>query len=320
MHRPSMRFTWCPRQDSNLRSRLRRAVLYPLSYEGEGSTDQHEQSLSAGHCPGAASEPTASQACAGLAADPDAGRNAATCDLTHPMPEADVARIFTDKATYLAAYQSRQAERIATGLRVVDGVASVDVAGPGFINVTLDAGSAGGLAKAIVDAGPAYGHNDAFAGRKVNLEFVSANPTGPIHLGGTRWAAVGDALARLLQACGAQVTREYYFNDHGAQIDRFARSLLANAKGEAPPEDGYAGGYIADIADAVVANRPDVLDLPDAAAQEVFRAEGVEAMFTQIKKRPAHLGGGATCHRPTRCARQHVPQRWCRMAAFHGLR
>ncbi len=182
------------------------------------------------------------------------------------------------------------AERIATGLRVVDGVASVDVAGPGFINVTLDAGSAGGLAKAIVDAGPAYGHNDAFAGRKVNLEFVSANPTGPIHLGGTRWAAVGDALARLLQACGAQVTREYYFNDHGAQIDRFARSLLANAKGEAPPEDGYAGGYIADIADAVVANRPDVLDLPDAAAQEVFRAEGVEAMFTQIKGSLHHFG------------------------------
>ena len=175
------------------------------------------------------------------------------------------------------------AERVATGLRAVQGISAVDVAGPGFINVTLDAGSAGTLARTIVEAGASYGNNDAFAGRKVNLEFVSANPTGPIHLGGTRWAAVGDALARVLAACGADVTREYYFNDHGAQIDRFARSLLAAARGQEPPEDGYAGGYVSDIAAAVFAKHPEVLEQPGADAQEVFRAEGVGLMFAQIK-------------------------------------
>jgi arginyl-tRNA synthetase len=119
---------------------------------------------------------------------------------------------------------------------------------------------------------------------RINLEFVSANPTGPIHLGGTRWAAVGDSLARLLQATGADVTREYYFNDHGAQIDRFARSLLARARNEEAPEDGYGGEYIAQIAAEVVGRRPGVLDLPDAEAQEVFRAEGVELMFAEIRQ------------------------------------
>ncbi len=182
------------------------------------------------------------------------------------------------------------AETVATGLRAVDGISAVDVAGPGFINVTLDAGSAGTLARTIVEAGASYGSNEAFAGRKVNLEFVSANPTGPIHLGGTRWAAVGDALARVLEASGADVTREYYFNDHGAQIDRFARSLLSAARGQEPPEDGYAGGYLTDIAAAIVAARPDVLGLPDADAQEVFRAEGVELMFAQIKASLHHFG------------------------------
>ncbi|MDO5503309.1 MAG: arginine--tRNA ligase, partial [Actinomycetia bacterium] len=113
---------------------------------------------------------------------------------------------------------------------------------------------------------------------------VSANPTGPIHLGGTRWAAVGDALARVLTAAGADVTREYYFNDHGAQIDRFARSLLAAARGEEAPEDGYAGAYITDIAGRVLADEPGLLDLPDAEAQERFRARGVDLMFTDIKQ------------------------------------
>ncbi|WP_242089427.1 arginine--tRNA ligase, partial [Microbacterium lacticum] len=115
------------------------------------------------------------------------------------------------------------AQEIADALAATDGVASVEVAGPGFINIRLDAAAAGALAKTIVEAGAAYGTNDSRSDEIINLEFVSANPTGPIHLGGTRWAAVGDALARILQSQGAQVTREYYFNDHGAQIDRFAR-------------------------------------------------------------------------------------------------
>ncbi len=118
----------------------------------------------------------------------------------------------------------------------------------------------------------------------MNLEFVSANPTGPIHIGGVRWAAVGDALGRIMEMAGAAVTREYYFNDHGAQIDRFSRSLLASAKGEPAPEDGYGGEYIHEIAAAVVAKAPQVKDLSDEEAQEVFRAEGVEMMFEEIKK------------------------------------
>ena len=175
------------------------------------------------------------------------------------------------------------AAAIATRLGAVTGVKSVDIAGPGFLNITLDAASAGALARTIVEAGPSYGRGDAEAGHKINLEFVSANPTGPIHLGGTRWAAVGDSLARIFEFSGADVTREYYFNDHGAQVDRFARSLLAAARAEPAPEDGYAGAYIDDIASAVMAHEAGILDLPDAQAQERFRARGVDLMFTEIK-------------------------------------
>ncbi|WP_066584613.1 arginine--tRNA ligase [Cellulomonas timonensis] len=180
------------------------------------------------------------------------------------------------------------AEELATRLKAAPGVAKVDVAGPGFLNITLDTAAAGELARGIVDAGPAYGRSEALAGEKINLEFVSANPTGPIHIGGVRWAAVGDSLARVLQAAGADVTREYYFNDHGSQIDRFAQSLLARALGRPAPEDGYGGQYIGDIADAVIAQAiaagdPDPRTLPEPEAQEVFRSRGVELMFGEIK-------------------------------------
>ena len=162
------------------------------------------------------------------------------------------------------------------------GVLRVDIAGPGFLNITLDAAAAGTLAATIVEAGESYGTSDKFAGKTINLEFVSANPTGPIHLGGTRWAAVGDALARMLNAEGANVVREYYFNDHGTQIDRFVNSLLAAAKGEPTPEDGYAGDYITDIKDRILAQRPDALDAENPA--EIFREIGTELMFAQIKE------------------------------------
>ena len=181
------------------------------------------------------------------------------------------------------------AEVLASRLAAVDGIKQVDIAGPGFLNITLDAAAAGELARSIVEAGEAYGRNEAEAGKHINLEFVSANPTGPLHIGGVRWAAVGDSLARVLEASGAQVTREYYFNDHGAQIDRFARSLLAAARGEAAPEDGYGGTYIREIADAVTAQavaagEPEPATLPDEQAQEAFRARGVEMMFAEVKK------------------------------------
>ncbi|PSK64874.1 Arginine--tRNA ligase [Micromonospora sp. MH33] len=175
------------------------------------------------------------------------------------------------------------AAALADQLGRAPGVKSVEIAGPGFLNIRLDAAAAGQLAKVIVEAGPEYGCSDALAGQRINLEFVSANPTGPVHIGGVRWAAVGDALSRLLRATGADVGTEYYFNDAGSQIDRFARSLLAAAQGQPAPEDGYGGAYIAEIAAEVVKRRPEVLDLAEAAAQEVFRVEGVELMFAEIK-------------------------------------
>ena len=160
---------------------------------------------------------------------------------------------------------------------------AAEVAGPGFINLRLAAGAQGQLVAKVLSDGAEFGHSDLYQGEKVNLEFVSANPTGPIHLGGTRWAAVGDSLGRVLEAAGAEVTREYYFNDHGGQIDRFSRSLVAAAKGDPTPEDGYGGDYIREIAQAVVDKRPDALEGSDAEVQETFRAEGVEMMFEQIK-------------------------------------
>jgi arginyl-tRNA synthetase len=175
-------------------------------------------------------------------------------------------------------------ELLATQLEQADGIAAVEVAGPGFLNITVEAGAQGQLAADIVAAGSSYGSSNAFAGEKINLEFVSANPTGPLHIGGVRWAAVGDALGRIFEMTGAAVTREYYFNDHGAQIDRFARSLLASAEGQPAPEDGYGGQYIHEIAAAVVQKRPDALTLPADEAQEVFRAVGVDMMFEEIKK------------------------------------
>ncbi|WP_182111662.1 MULTISPECIES: arginine--tRNA ligase [unclassified Actinotalea] len=181
------------------------------------------------------------------------------------------------------------AEVLAARLAEAPGVAQVEIAGPGFLNITLDTAAAGELARTVVEAGEAFGRSQVLAGERINLEFVSANPTGPLHIGGVRWAAVGDSLARMLQASGAEVAREYYFNDHGAQIDRFARSLLARARGLEAPEDGYGGQYIADIADRVIADaaaagEPDPLSLPDDAAQEAFRARGVELMFGEIKQ------------------------------------
>ncbi len=172
---------------------------------------------------------------------------------------------------------------LATALADRDGIASAEVAGPGFVNLRIEASAQGVIIDNALQGGRAYGHSVLLAGQKVNLEFVSANPTGPIHIGGTRWAAVGDALGPLLATQGAEVVREYYFNDHGAQIDRFVNSLVAAAKGEPTPEDGYAGSYISDIAAQILQKDPEVLTYPDAQTRETFRAIGVDLMFTHIK-------------------------------------
>ncbi len=141
-------------------------------------------------------------------------------------------------------------------LAEVPGIAAVEVAGPGFINIRLDAAAAGALAKVIVEAGAAFGANTTQRGNSINLEFVSANPTGPLHIGHTRWAALGDAIARLLLASGATLVREFYINDAGAQMDRFGRSVLAAVEGVPGPEDGYAGSYIQELAARVRAELP----------------------------------------------------------------
>jgi arginyl-tRNA synthetase len=172
---------------------------------------------------------------------------------------------------------------LATALAGTDGIAAAEVAGPGFVNLRIETAAQAVIIADIATAGAEYGHSGLLAGRSINLEFVSANPTGPIHIGGTRWAAVGDALGRLISTQGAQVVREYYFNDHGTQIDRFADSLIAAAKSEPAPEDGYAGAYINDIAAQVLAQAPEAMSLPEAQQRETFRAIGVDLMFSQIK-------------------------------------
>jgi arginyl-tRNA synthetase len=173
---------------------------------------------------------------------------------------------------------------LATALVTTDDVAEADIAGPGFVNLRLATDAQAGVVREIVAAGDDYGRGDLLAGRVINLEFVSANPTGPLHIGATRWAAVGDALGRVLSAQGGDVTREYYFNDAGAQIDRFVNSLIAVARGEPTPEDGYAGAYIADIAADVLRAEPSALSLPEDERHEVFRRIGVGLMFEQIKQ------------------------------------
>ena len=189
-------------------------------------------------------------------------------------------------------------QTLAEALAQADGISGVDVAGPGFINISLDSASAAAVVDTVLSEGGSYGANNHLQGRTLNLEFVSANPTGPIHIGGTRWAAVGDSMARVLEANGAKVVREYYFNDHGTQIDRFARSLVAAAHHEPVPADGYKGAYIDEIAQRVVdqakAEGLDVLALPrvrdedgaegDSEQREAFRSRAVPMMFDEIRR------------------------------------
>ena len=176
------------------------------------------------------------------------------------------------------------AEKLAARLGQEGGIASVDVAGPGFLNITLDAASAGQLARSIVEQGAAYGTNGALAGHVVNLEFVSANPTGPLHIGHTRWAALGDSLRRLLAASGATVVAEHYTNDAGAQMDKFGASIVARARGTEVPEGGYPGEYVDDLAQQLLRERPDLLELPEAEAVALARERGYELQMAQVRQ------------------------------------
>ncbi|MEP9383697.1 arginine--tRNA ligase [Nocardioides sp. KR10-350] len=166
------------------------------------------------------------------------------------------------------------AELIKAGLEQHDGVSKVEVAGPGFLNITVDTGAQAQLAAEIVKAGASYGHTNTLGGQQINVEFISANPTGPLHLGHTRWAVVGDAIGRVLEAAGGKVTREFYINDRGNQMNLFGASIEAAALGQPAPEDGYHGAYIAELAQKIVAEDPSILDLPESERVEAFREKG----------------------------------------------
>lgn len=202
---------------------------------------------------------------AGRLALPDGVPSAVTVERPRSKEHGDYA---TNVALQLAKKAGVNPRELATmlseELTAADGIARVDIAGPGFLNITVEAGAQGKVAADIVAAGSSYGHTETLAGQHINLEFISANPTGPLHLGHTRWAVLGDAIARVLAAAGAEVTREFYINDRGVQMNNFAKSIIASALGEPTPEDGYAGGYIDDLAKAVEAAQPGIFALPEA--------------------------------------------------------
>lgn len=166
----------------------------------------------------------------------------------------------------------------------IGGVSTVEIAGPGFINIRLEASAAGALAKTIVEEGETFGRNDALAGQTINLEFVSANPTGPLHIGHTRWAALGDAIARVLEASGAHMVSEFYINDAGNQMDNFGASIYAAAQGKPTPENGYPGEYVTDLASRVVQKHPELLKLERDAALALAREEGYELQLADIRE------------------------------------
>ncbi|WGY00124.1 arginine--tRNA ligase [Nocardioides sp. QY071] len=179
-------------------------------------------------------------------------------------------------------------ELLAARLKEADGIADVELAGPGFLNITVEAGAQGQVAAEVVAAGASYGRSDVLAGQKINVEFISANPTGPLHLGHTRWAVLGDAIGRVLAAAGADVTREFYINDRGVQMNHFADSIIASALGEPKPEGGYAGEYIDDLAKAVEAASPGIFQLEGEERRAAVRAKGYEI---QLKEQQDQLDG-----------------------------
>ena len=172
---------------------------------------------------------------------------------------------------------------LAGRIAEIEGVATVDIAGPGFLNIRLDASAAGEIARSIVEAGAAFGRNDSLAGQSINLEFVSANPTGPLHIGHTRWAALGDSLGRVLAASGATVANEFYVNDAGAQMDVFGESVLAAALGEPTPENGYPGEYVQELGRVALERRPDLSSLERSEAIHIAREIGYETQLQEIK-------------------------------------
>ncbi len=185
----------------------------------------------------------------------------------------------TSIALQLAKAAGKNPREVATLLQAaiaeLPGVSAVDIAGPGFINITLDRANQAELVRTILTSGEEYGNGETLKGVTINLEFISANPTGPLHLGHTRWAAVGDALGRVLKAAGATVVQEFYINDRGRQMDLFGQSVQAAALGNPIPEDGYQGEYIKDLAKIVVAQNPKI------SSSEEFREAAYKVQLAQ---------------------------------------
>ena len=212
------------------------------------------------------------------------------------MPEVRVerpkSREHGDYATNVALALAKQAglpsrdlaALLAERLALVPGVSAAEVAGPGFVNIRLETASQGAVARTAVLAGGSWGHGTSLAGRRVNVEFISANPTGPIHLGHTRWAAVGDAIARVVGAAGAEVTKEFYINDRGGQMDKFGASVMAAAHGQPVPADGYHGEYILHLAAQVVAENPELTGLPEDQQLPAFREAAYAIQLTQQRQ------------------------------------
>jgi len=186
-------------------------------------------------------------------------------------------------AKKIGANPRDMASELVDALSAIDGIASVEIAGPGFLNITLDAAAAGEIARTVLTEGDRFGNNSSLNGQHINLEFVSANPTGPLHIGHTRWAALGDSIGRVLRASGAQVANEFYVNDAGAQMDVFGESVLAAALGEPTPENGYPGEYIVELGRIALERQPDLATIPRADAIVIARDIGYELQLQEIK-------------------------------------
>ena len=211
---------------------------------------------------------------------------------TQVVVERPKAREHGDYATNVALQLAKKASMpprelaalLAARLGAADGISSAEIAGPGFLNIRVEAGAQGAVAAQIASAGSSYGRTESLAGLRFNVEFISANPTGPIHLGHTRWAVVGDAIARVLEAAGAEVVREFYINDRGNQMDKFGASIEAAALGKPVPEDGYHGAYIAELAQQVIGENPHILDLPEEERLVAFREAGYKIQLADQQK------------------------------------
>src|ERR1700681_386527 len=233
--------------------------------------------------------------CGALAAE---GGWPAGIDLSRVVVEPPRDASHGDMATNAAMVLAKEAkakprdlaEQIAPKLRADDLIASVDVAGPGFINLTLKPAAWSAALRTVLREGASYGQSTAGGAEKVNVEYVSANPTGPMHVGHCRGAVFGDALCSLLQFAGYDVTREYYINDAGAQVDVLARSAFLRyreALGEdigAIPEGLYPGDYLKPVGAALAAQYKDALiKQPEAEWLPVARAKTIEMMMATVR-------------------------------------